>query len=238
MHSHHPIVAVGASLVASALAIVHPAAQEKWQLALTNTSGLVLHGVRASVATHKGQQATRLVEEPGANIEGYAIVPGPMLQDGIIEVDLAGRPGDGAAEAARGFVGIAFRVRADHSAFECFYLRPTNGRADDQLRRNHSTQYISFPGYPWEKLRQETPGVYESYVDLVPSEWTHVRIEFQAKRAALYVNRSPEPVLIVKDLKQPLAAGGVGLWIGTGTEAFFRNLTVTAGATATRDRSR
>jgi hypothetical protein len=27
------------------------------------------------------------------------------------------------------------------------YIRPTNGRADDQVRRNHSTQYISMPEY-------------------------------------------------------------------------------------------
>jgi hypothetical protein len=27
----------------------------------------------------------------------------------------------------------------DDSHYECFCIRPTNGRADDQLRRNHST---------------------------------------------------------------------------------------------------
>jgi hypothetical protein len=215
----------------AAVVVVHTAPADTWQVALNNTSGLVLHGVKASIATHQGQQAVRLVEDTAApKPEGYAIVPGPSLQDGTIEVDLAGHPGSGAAEAARGFIGMAFRVRSDHSAFECFYLRPTKGRADDQLRRNHSTQYISFPGFPWEKLRQETPGVYESYVDLVPSEWTHVRITFQDRRARLFVNRSPQPVLIVNDLKQAPAAGGVALWIGAGTEGFFRNLTVTAGA--------
>ena len=31
--------------------------------------------------------------------------------------------------SARGFVGIAFRVQDDASRFECFYLRPTNGRS-------------------------------------------------------------------------------------------------------------
>jgi hypothetical protein len=230
MHAHRRFAAVGAVVVASTLAIGVAAAGEQWQVALTNTSGFVVHGVRASTVTHKGQQATRLVEEPGANIEGYALVPGPMLRDGTIDVDVAGRPADGANDTARGFIGIAFRVRADHSAFECFYLRPTNGRADDQLRRNHSTQYISFPDFPWQKLREQTPGVYESYVDLVPSEWTHVRIEFQDRRAALYVNRAPQAVLIVKDLKLTPAAGGVGLWIGTGTEGFFRDLRVTTSS--------
>ena len=211
---------------------VHAAAGEKWQNALNSTTGLVMHGVQASIATHKGQQAVRLVEDPRApKPEGYALVTGPALKDGTIEVDVAGHPGSGANEAARGFIGMAFRVRSDDSAFECFYLRPTNGRADDQLRRNHSTQYISFPDFPWEKLRQENPGVYESYVDLMPSEWTHVRIEFRDRRAELYVNRTPQPVLIVKDLKLAPASGGVGLWLGAGTEGFFRNLTVTSSST-------
>jgi hypothetical protein len=53
------------------------------------------------------------------------------------------------------------------SGFECFYLRPTNGRADDQVRRNHSVQYISFRGFPWYRL--ESPEKYESYTDLVPA---------------------------------------------------------------------
>jgi hypothetical protein len=158
--------------------------------------------------------------------EGYAAVEGPLLQDGTIEVDVAGRPLAGASEGARGFICVAFRLRADDSAFECFYIRPTNGRADDQLRRNHSTQYISEPGFPWQKLRSESPGVYESYVDLVTGEWTHLSVTFNGKRAQLYVNRAAQPVLIVNDLKQPPAAGGVALWIGSETEAFFRNLKV------------
>lgn len=86
------------------------------------------------------------------------IVPGIISHNGQIEAELAGAPVAGAAEAARGFVGIAFRVADDASRFECFYLRPTNGRADDQLRRNHSVQDISFPDFPWHRLRKETPG--------------------------------------------------------------------------------
>ena len=219
------------ALLAASLVIVRTAPADKWELALTNASGLTLHGVQASSVTHDGKNGVRLVEAASVQGEEYAVVQGPVVRDGTIEVDLAGRPGQGANEAARGFAGIAFRLKSDQSAFECFYLRPTNGRADDQLRRNHSTQYISFPEFPWERLRRDTPGVYESYVDLVPGEWTHVRIELRDRRAALYVNRAPQPVLIVNDLKLPPASGGVALWIGPGTEAFFRNLVVTSSGT-------
>jgi hypothetical protein len=116
-----------------------------------------------------------------------------------------------AAAQARGFVGIAFRVSGNGSHFECFYLRPKNGRAEDQLQRNHSTQYISVPGYPWNKLREESPGKYESYVDLVAGQWTKVKIEVSGTKARLYVNGSEQPVQIVNDLKQAPTKGGIAL---------------------------
>jgi hypothetical protein len=134
---------------------------------------------------------------------------------------VAGFPRSGAPEGARGFVGIAFRVRPDASQFEAIYLRPTNGRSEDQLRRNHSTQYISHPDFPWFRLRDENPGVYESYTDLLPATWTPVKIVVDGERAALYVNKSEQPCLIVNDLKLGISHGGIALWIGGGTEAYF-----------------
>jgi len=220
-------LAVLIALCTSSLAL-RAAPGREWTFALATESGLRLHGVKASAATHMGQKAVRLVNLPGFNGEGYAAVEGPAMQDGSIELDVAGRPEGGASEGARGFVGVAFRLKPDDAAFECFYIRPTNGRADDQLRRNHSTQYISFPGFPWQKLRQEAPGVYESYVDLETAVWTHIRVTVSGKRAQLYVNNAPQPALIVNDLKQTPASGGVGLWTGSETEAFFRNLKVVA----------
>ncbi|WP_083350369.1 hypothetical protein [Terriglobus roseus] len=121
---------------------------------------------------------------------------------------------------------FAFRVSADRSRFECLYLRPKNGRAEDQLQRNHSTQYISLPGYPWQKLRSETPGKYESYADMVAGKWIHVKIEVSGQRARLYLNGAEQPSLMVNDLKQAPAAGDIALWVGPGTVAHFANLTV------------
>lgn len=155
------------------------------------------------------------------------ILTATNFADGVIEVDLAGRPGSGAVEAARGFVGVAFRVAADVSRFECFYLRPTNGRAEDQVRRNHSAQYISFPEFPWQRLRKQFPEMYESYVDLAPGEWTKVKIEARGRKARLFVHGAAQPSLIVNDLKLGETSGAVGLWIGPGTEAHFANLRVT-----------
>ena len=70
--------------------------------------------------------------------------------------------------------------------------------------------------------------MYESYVDLFAGEWTHVRIEVSGVKARLFVNGAPQPALIVNDLKRGVTSGQIGLWIGAGTEAYFRDLRVTA----------
>jgi hypothetical protein len=146
----------------------------------------------------------------------------------VIEAEIAGEPRPGAPEGARGFVGIAFRVQPDLRTYDAFYLRPTNGRADDQVRRNHSAQYISHPDWPWFRLRKETPEKYESYVDLVPGEWTKVKIEVKGTQARLYVHDQAQPTLVVGDVKTGAAAkGAIALWLDTGTLAHFRNLAVT-----------
>ena len=127
---------------------------------------------------------------------------------------------------ARGFIGIAFRVADDASRFECFYLRPTNGRAEDQLRRNHSTQYMAFPDFPWHKLRKESPGVYESYADMESAAWTKVRIVVAGSTARLYLHDASQPALIVNDLKRGAVEGRIALWAHVETEARFGTVTI------------
>ena len=148
---------------------------------------------------------------------------------GTIEVEVAGSPLPDAPPGARGFVGVVFRVQAADGSFgsEGIYLRPTNGRADDQVRRNHSTQYFAYPGYDFARLRREAPAQYESYVDLIPGEWTTMRIEVQGTTAKLFVGGAPQPTLIVNDLKRGADAhGSVGLYVDNGTDGHFRNLRV------------
>jgi hypothetical protein len=123
-------------------------------------------------------------------------------------------------------------VQPDLKTYDAFYLRPTNGRADDQVRRNHSVQYISHPDWTWSRLRRESPKKYESYVDLVPGVWTRIRIEVRGDRARLFVHDQEQPTLIVNDVKTGTEGrGAIALWIDVGTVAHFRNLKVSsAGA--------
>jgi len=203
--------------------------QEQRKPAALVLDKLELHNVKAEAVTYLGRSAMRVTDAgpEGLNdADRLAVVPGSSFQDGTIEVSLSGDTAPNAPAGFRGFVGIAFRITADRSHFECFYLRPKNGRAEDQLQRNHSAQYISMPGFGWEKLRTETPGKYESYVDLVPGQWTQVKVQVTGTRARLYVNGAEQPTLVVNELKQPSVSGAIALWVGLGTIAHFSDLKV------------
>ena len=182
-----------------------------------------------SEVEYKGRAALRAIDISGERpLDVLVPIPGVTFGNGTIELDVAGLPAPGAAADVRGFIGVAFRVQADPSRYEAFYIRPTNGRADDQLRRNHATQYIGMPDYPWHKLRKEQPGVYESYADMVAGEWTRLKVVVDGAKALLYVNGADQPALIVNDLKLGShARGAVALWVGTGTEGYFANFKVT-----------
>ncbi len=219
--------------LAAALLLAVPLTQSQTRpIPIERAEGIVTRKVAVTAQAYGGSPALHIAEAPGqadASEDKLAILDGVPFHNGIIEVELASRPGPGANPGARGFVGVAFRVASDASSFECIYLRPTNGRAEDQERRNHSTQYISFPEYPWHRLRKETPSRYESYVDLEPGAWTSVKIEVKGLHAKLFVHGVEQPALIVNDLKLGDREGGLALWIGPGTLAWYRNLRVTPG---------
>ncbi|MDP6257989.1 MAG: hypothetical protein QGH63_02745 [Rhodospirillales bacterium] len=194
---------------------------------------LNLNDVVPSIAEHEGSEALRLVLTPDAETPDnptFARIKNLEFHNGVIEIEVAGRPLPDAIPEARGFIGVAFRIKDDLSAFECMYLRPTNGRAEQQLRRNRATQYFSYPDWKFDRLRTEVPGHYEAYVDLVTGAWTKMRIEAEGDKAKLFVHDNEHPTIIVNDLKHgPDLAGGIGLYIDNGTEGFFKNLMVTQG---------
>jgi len=198
-------------------------------LSLDSGVGLELINVRADIVDHNGKKGIQIARIAGEiNGETLVIIPEMNFKDGIIEIELTGEPAADADPQMRGFVGIAFRVNpSDYSSYECFYLRPTNARANNQLRRNHSTQYVSHPEFPWYKLRKKNPGLYESYVDLVPGEWTKIKIDVAGKVAKLYLHDAEQPSLIVNDLRHEESEGKIALWLHSSTLARYRNLVVT-----------
>jgi hypothetical protein len=196
---------------------------------LTSLRGLAAMNGKAEITTYHGRPALHLVPLPDHQTSDeaiLAILSERDFKDGTIEVEVAGSRRPDSAPDDRGFIGVAFRVQPEGSKFEYIYLRPLNGRADDQLRRNHSVQYSSHPDFPWNRLRAESPGQYEPYVDLEAGVWTKMKIVVSGTKASLYVNDAPQPCLIVNDLKLGETHGQIALWSHTSTDGYFFNLTV------------
>ena len=158
----------------------------------------------------------------------FAKLTGPKFKNGTIEVKLLSKLLPDAPEFARGFIGVAFRINDSNTRFEGIYIRPTNGRSDNQLRRNRAIQYFSFPDYKFDRLRRESPGEYESYADMTLNEWINLKIVVKDSKARLYINNSKQPSLIVNDLKHGSdVKGAIGLWVDIGTEGCFSDLKIT-----------
>ena len=156
----------------------------------------------------------------------YAKVKDLDFQNGTIEVDVYSKLLPDAPDYARGFIGVAFRINEDDTKYESIYIRPTNGRCDDQVRRNHSVQYYAYPNHKFNTLRVTSPEKYESYADMGLEEWIRMKIVVNETKAELYLNHSIYPVLIVKDLKNDIRSGAIALWSEVGTDAYFKNLKI------------
>ncbi|MFN9999425.1 MAG: hypothetical protein ACK52X_07375 [bacterium] len=148
------------------------------------------------------------------------------IKNGIVEVKMMSKIMENSPfKEAKGFIGIGFRID-NNNHFEGIYLRPANSRAEDQLRRNHTVQYFTYPGYSFSKLRKEAAGVYETYADIGLSEWIDVKIVFRDKKALLYINNQQHPSFIVNKLLGNTGSGSIGLWVDVGTVGYFKDLKV------------
>lgn len=152
---------------------------------------------------------------------------GHDIENGAIEVKVRSRiQPDTPFSESQGFIGLAFRVNDDNSAYESIYLRPNIGRSESQVKRNHTVQYYAYPDYKFDRLREEEPGVYETYADISLDEWITMRIEFVDDRAELYLDDQEHPAFIVNDLKSDSEAGAIGLWVDVGTEGYFKDFKI------------
>ncbi|CAM3754037.1 family 16 glycoside hydrolase [Pontibacter korlensis] len=185
-----------------------------------------------SLETLGGSKVVKVVKDTAVkefDEATFTKVNGTDFKDGTIEVKVLSRLLEDAPEFARGFIGIAFRINEENSKFECIYIRPTNGRADEQVRRNHSIQYYAYPDFKFDRLRKESPEEYESYADMGLNEWIKMKIVVKGNQAKLFLNDNKQPSLIVNDLKHgENTAGAIGLWVDIGTEGFFKDLKIQA----------
>lgn len=164
-----------------------------------------------------------------ASVDGptYVKIANLEMENGTIEVKVFSQIMENSPfPAARGFIGLGYRVASDNKNFEGIYLRPSNGRANDQLRRNHSVQYFSYPGYTFNRLRKEANGVYETYADIGLNEWITMRVEIEGEKAVLYINNQKAPSFLVQKMLGISKKGSIALWVEIGTIGYFKDLKV------------
>ena len=188
--------------------------------------GLTYVNLDIQTGIYKGNAAIYGKQKDPEKGSSLILINGMEFSTGVVEFDLAGSRSEDSHPQSRGFLGLAFRIGEDNTAYDCFYLRAANGRADDQLQRNHTVQYMAVPGFEWPKLREETPGKYETYVDMVAKEWTHVKIIIEENRAEIYVHDATQPTMMVNGLLGKEKSGKLALWVGPGTDAYFSNLKI------------
>ncbi len=177
---------------------------------------------QAQPASEAGREAVQLApvggNRKGSNV-GFALVSGARFDEGVIDVDLRGL-----GEGSPSFVGVAFGF-TDAEHYEAIYFRPFRFRSGTKLERSHAVQYVAWPEHTWEALRERAPGVYESAIHPVPDPagWFHARVEVSGAQVKVFVDRAPEPTLVVSRLRSD--AGGVGLWVDS-QPGSFANLEV------------
>lgn len=168
------------------------------------------------------------LENPVADTDTYARLVDRDFHNGTICCRMYSDLQKGAPDYSRGFIGIVFRVNETDSEFESFYVRPTNGRHPDPIRRSHGSQYFSYPGYTFDYFRKHGITSYEAPIDAGLKEWIDLKAIIHDDHGEFYVNDMDKPVLVVDGFKHgPDAKGAVGLYVDIGTEGFFQDLQIT-----------
>ena len=205
-----------------------------------NDQSFELVNVTGSVADLNGEKVLKVERDLealpfdekrlGATVNGplYARLKNSDFENGTIEVKVLSRIQKNTPyRDSWGFIGLAFRINSDNSAFESMYIRPKVGRVRNPVVRNQAIQYYSYPNYKMDNIGRSSGGPFEASADIGLDEWITLRIEVEGQQASLYINDKKEPSLSIKQLKGNLKSGAVGLWVDIGTEGYFKDLRIT-----------
>jgi hypothetical protein len=203
-----------------------------------------LHNVTGEVVKFQGKKVLKIERDLNAlpfdstRVEAtvdephYARLVGlDDFENGTIEVKMYSQLQNPAPYSGiAGFIGLYFRIQEDDSAFESIYVRPKVGRSDNQLRRNHTVQYFSYPDFKFDTLRKTAPFRYEGSAPVALDEWITMRIEVNGESAEMYINDMKYSSFIVDKMLGKTKKGFVGLYVDIGTIGYFRDLKVTKRA--------
>jgi hypothetical protein len=154
--------------------------------------------------------------------DGVAWLNGVEFSNGTVELDIRGKD-----VFQQSFVGIAFHG-TDNKTFDAVYFRPFNFQSTDPVRKIHAVQYVAYPDYPWQLLRDKFNGKFEKAVIPSPNatEWFHVKITIKYPVVTVFVNGNLEPSLTIEKLNTR-TTGKIGLWVGNNSDGDFADLQIT-----------
>lgn len=172
---------------------------------------------------------SRVLQSGSTNVPALAVLP-VDFSNGVVDVDVAGEVNGRGGPESRAFVGVAFHIAPDLSAYESVYLRMTNGRLAQprppEPRMSRAIQYIAHPDFHFEVSRATAPGQYERAANVAPATWVRLRLEVSGIELRAFINNEPEPSLTLSGLKRADARGRLAFWVGDGTTGYFANLRV------------
>jgi hypothetical protein len=166
------------------------------QMVKFDSNRLEAVNVSMSIEKLKGKDVVKVVKDSSVtefDEPTFVKIKGSDFKNGTIEVKVLSRLLKNAPDFARGFIGVAFRINDSNTKYESIYLRPVNARVEDQVRRNHSIQYYSYPDYKFDRLRKESPERYESYADMEMNKWITMRIKIKDAQAKLFLDNNTQP---------------------------------------------
>ncbi len=161
----------------------------------------------------------RLSKDAG---ERVVWLKGVEFSNGILEFDVRGED-----VKQHSFVGIAFHGK-DNVTFEAIYLRPFQFKAQDEVLKSHSIQYISLPDFTWRTLRDKFPNKYERAIEPSPdpNSWVRVRVVIKDSTISTYINGNPKPCMVVETASQ-IHSGALGFYVADTSGGDFSNLSIT-----------
>lgn len=199
-----------------------------------------ISNVKASVVQFMGEEVLKVerdlealpfkLEHLEATVDEptYVKVKNLDFENGVIEVKMLSQiQNPSPFQGAQGFIGVAFRINDDNSAYESIYLRPKVGRSDNQLARNKTVQYYAYPDYKFDRLRKEANGMYETSAPVDINEWITMRIVVNGPKATMFINDARYSTFVVEKMKGKTTHGSVALWVDIATIGYFKDLKIT-----------
>jgi len=186
---------------------------------MAENSKLEVFNRKVSTFTENDKKGIRFSKNEN---DGVAWLNGVEFSNGTVELDIRGKD-----VFQQSFVGIAFHG-TDNKTFDAVYFRPFNFQSTDPVRKIHAVQYVAYPDYPWQILRDKFNGKFEKAVIPSPNgtEWFHVKITIKYPIVTVFVNGNQEPSLTIEKLNTR-KTGKIGIWVGNNSDGDFANLQIT-----------